>query len=108
MALTYTRIRLCGSLAVEIAGERVDGRLRGTQGRLLLAYLVLHRDRPVSRDELEEALWEDRRPASRDALAPPLSRLRHVVGADRLIGRNELRLDLGAGAWVDVEAAGAA
>jgi len=41
-----TRIELCGQLAIEIEGERVEGALRGRQGRLLLAYLVLNRRRP--------------------------------------------------------------
>jgi hypothetical protein len=35
-----TRIELCGQLAVEIEGTRIEGSLRGRQGRLLLAYLV--------------------------------------------------------------------
>ena len=51
------RIHLCGELRVEIAGERREAQLRGRQGRLAFAYLVLHRDRPVRRDELIEALW---------------------------------------------------
>jgi DNA-binding SARP family transcriptional activator len=101
------RIRLCGSFELELDGERLEGRVRGAQGRLLLAYLALHRDRPVRREELEEALWGDGRPRSPEALAPPLSRLRGVIGAHRLERRAELRLELGDGAWVDVEAAAA-
>ena len=42
-----TRIELCGQLAVEIEGTRIEGSLRGRQGRLLLAYLVLNRHRPI-------------------------------------------------------------
>jgi hypothetical protein len=34
-----TRIELCGQLAVEIEGTRIEGSLRGRQGRLLPAYL---------------------------------------------------------------------
>ena len=73
-----TRIELCGQLAVEIEGTRIEGSLRGRQGRLLLAYLVLNRHRPVRRDELVDALWSDAGPPEGgDALlAPPLSRLR--------------------------------
>ena len=100
-----TRIRLCRELEVEIGGRRIEHRIRGSQGRMLLAYLVLHRDRPVRRSELEDALWEETRPAAPDALAPPLSRLRSALGADRLTGRTQLRLELGDGAWIDVEAA---
>jgi SARP family transcriptional regulator, regulator of embCAB operon len=52
-----TKIHLCGRLAVEIEGERLDDALPGRQGRLLFTYLVLNRDRPVRRDELIDALW---------------------------------------------------
>jgi hypothetical protein len=56
------RIQLCGPLAFEIDGRRIDRDLPGHQGRLLFAYLVLHRLRPVRRDELIDALWPDHRP----------------------------------------------
>ncbi len=49
-----TRISLCGRLSVELEGARPE--LPGRQGRLLFAYLVLQRGRPVRRDELVEAL----------------------------------------------------
>ena len=42
-----TRIQLCGRLSVEIDGVQLAGRLRGKQVPLLLAYLVLNRDRHV-------------------------------------------------------------
>ncbi|HEX5781818.1 MAG TPA: winged helix-turn-helix domain-containing protein, partial [Solirubrobacteraceae bacterium] len=101
-----TRIELCGQLAVEIEGTRIEGSLRGRQGRLLLAYLVLNRHRPVRRDELVEAVWSDGGPPEgADALAPPLSRLRRALGEGRLVGRGELRLVLPGDTWVDWEAA---
>ena len=62
------RIHLCGRLVVEWDGERLERDLPGRQGRLLFAYLVLHRERPVRRDELIEALWSEEgrpRPATR-------------------------------------------
>ena len=34
------RIQICGALAVERDGERLDGRLPGRQGRLLFTYLA--------------------------------------------------------------------
>jgi DNA-binding SARP family transcriptional activator/tetratricopeptide (TPR) repeat protein/DNA-binding CsgD family transcriptional regulator len=105
-----TRIQLCGQLVLELDGARLEGELRGRQGRLLFAYLVLHRDRPVRRDELVEALWSrDGLPPSGDAdLAPPLSRLRKALGPGRIEGRAELRLVLPDDAWVDWEVAHAA
>ena len=36
-----TRIQLCGRLIVELQGRRLEDTLRGRQGRLLFAYLVL-------------------------------------------------------------------
>ncbi|HEX2086068.1 MAG TPA: BTAD domain-containing putative transcriptional regulator, partial [Solirubrobacteraceae bacterium] len=99
-----TRISLCGRLSVELEGERIE--LPGRQGRLLFAYLVLHRDRAVRRDELVEALWSGgEAPAGGEALAPPLSRLRKALGPGRLEGRGELQLLLPADAWVDWEVA---
>src|SRR6476661_3316060 len=108
MAVATTRIRLCGRLEACIEGTEVSERLRGRQGRLLFAYLVLHRDRPVRREELVEALWPDARAPGPDALAPVLSRVRAAIGAARLEGHAELRLRLGDDAWVDWEAAHAA
>jgi SARP family transcriptional regulator, regulator of embCAB operon len=61
------RIQVCGSLAVERDGQRLDGLLPGRQGRLLFAYLVVNRHRQVPRDELAEALWREPDPAAVDA-----------------------------------------
>ena len=98
------RIQICGALAVECDGQRLDARLPGRQGRLLFAYLVVNRHRHVLRDEVAEALWREPDPAAVDArLNPLLSKLRRVFGADSLDGRSALRLCLDA--WVDLEAA---
>jgi DNA-binding SARP family transcriptional activator len=43
------RIQLCGRFVVEIDGSRVEDRLPGRRGRVLFAYLVLNRGRPLSR-----------------------------------------------------------
>src|SRR3954464_7753551 len=96
METPRTRIELCGRLLVEIDGEGLQGALPGRQGRLLFAYLVLNRDRPVRRDELVDALWsENGHPDSAEALLrPPLSRLRKALGPGRLEGRTELTLVL--------------
>ena len=103
-----TRIQLCGRLSVEIAGVQLSGRLRGKQVPLLLAYLVLNRERHVGRDELIDALWPDQPPVSEDAaLRTLLSRLRSSLGASSLAGRDELILSLPEPVWIDVEAAAA-
>jgi len=104
-----TRIQLCGTLTVEIDGERVESALPGRQGRLLLAYLVVNRGRPVRRDELIDVLWEEHPPNAPDAgLASLLTRLRHALGRDAVPARGRLSLQLPDDAWVDVEAARAA
>jgi SARP family transcriptional regulator, regulator of embCAB operon len=99
-------IQLCGTIAVELDGQRIDRRLPGRQGRLLLAYLVLNRRRTASRDELCEALWPQGAPASASAaLTVLLSRLRAAIGPGRLRGRGALQLVLPEPARVDVEQA---
>jgi SARP family transcriptional regulator, regulator of embCAB operon len=99
------RIQICGPIAVDRDGERLEARLPGRQGRLLLAYLVVNRHRDVPRTELAEALWAEPEPTSVDAkLNPLLSKLRSIFGADAVDGRSTVRMRL-PDAWVDVEAA---
>jgi DNA-binding SARP family transcriptional activator/DNA-binding CsgD family transcriptional regulator len=92
---------------VELQGRRLEESLRGRQGRLLLAYLAINRDRPVRRDELAEALYSGKGapPAYESLLAPPLSRLRKALGPGVLEGRSELQLNLPPDAWIDWEVA---
>ncbi len=91
---------------VERGGERLEGRLPGRQGRLLLAYLVLRRHRPVGREELVRALWPDQLPVAADAgLNALISKLRKILGSGVLAGRSSLQLRLDHDAHVDVEAA---
>jgi SARP family transcriptional regulator, regulator of embCAB operon len=108
MTLAYShplRIQICGPLAVERDGQRLENGLPGRQGRLLFTYLVVNRHRQVPRDELAEALWREPDPAASDTrLNPLLSKLRRVLGTDAVDGRSTLRLRL-PDAWVDLEAA---
>lgn len=99
------RIQVCGALAIDREGQRLEHRLPGRQGRLLFAYLVVNRHRQVSRDEVAEALWHEPDPAAVDPrLNPLLSKLRGIFGAGAVDGRSAIRLQL-PDAWVDVEAA---
>ena len=109
LAAAHTlRIQICGPLAIERDGQRLDASLPGRQGRLLFTYLVVNRHRHIPRDELAEALWREPDPAAVDArINPLLSKLRRVFGADAVEGRSAIRLCL-ADAWVDLEAAGEA
>ncbi|MGZ4195062.1 MAG: ATP-binding protein [Solirubrobacteraceae bacterium] len=109
MGVDGARIRLCGRLSVDIGGEPRAEMLHGRQGRLLLAYLVLRRQRPTRRDELIEVIWGDTgTPPSEGALAPVLSRLRRALAPVPIEGRDGVLLRLPEPAWVDVEAAHAA
>jgi SARP family transcriptional regulator, regulator of embCAB operon len=101
-----TRIQLCGRLAVELDGRRVEDALPGAKGRLLFAYLVLNRDRRMSRDELLTAAYGDEAsPDQHPSLSVLLSKLRSVIGAELLAGRSEIELVLPRDSFVDVEAA---
>jgi len=104
-----TRIQLCGRVVATLDGKRVEGELPGRQGRLLFAYLAANRLRAASRAELMDAVWPGELPgAPESALSALVSKLRRVVGQERLEGRSELRLALADDAWIDAEAAGEA
>ena len=104
------KIRLCGTFGVELDGREMARSMPRRQLRLLCAYLVLTRDRSVTRDELAWALWPGRAPPGHQAtLSTLLSRLRRVLEPTAGVeGRSELRLVLPEDVWVDVEAAEAA
>ena len=99
-----TRVQVCGRLAVTWKGERVE--LPARQGRLLFAFLVVHRARPLSRDALVDALWGEGAAAGSGAtLRSLLSRLRSVLGSDAVTTGQEPRLVLPPEAFVDLDAA---
>ncbi len=84
-------------------------RLPGRQGRLLLAYLAVNRDRACPRRELIDVLWPETPPAAPDAaLSALLSKLRRELGSGALSGRSEVQLTLPGEVVVDVEQAAAA
>jgi YVTN family beta-propeller protein len=105
------RVFLAGRVAVESDGVLIDeSRFPGRQGRVLFAYLVAEKGRPVPRDELAEALWGEAPPATWDkALTVLVSKLRILLVDSGVDGANALtaafgcyRLDLPADTWVDV------
>ncbi|MEJ7715065.1 MAG: AAA family ATPase [Thermoleophilaceae bacterium] len=100
-----TVLRLCGGVELEIAGHSVAGALPSGQATVLLACLAVS-ERPLSRDELAEALWPVRAPADPQAvLSTLLSRLRRVLGSEAVAGRGEVELRLPQPLWFDVQAA---
>lgn len=100
------RIQLCGRLRVDIDGRHVTPDLRGRQGRVLLAFLVIKRGRGISREEMIQAIWPERQPANPGAaLRTQLSRLRSALGAAALAGRDTVELRLPPETWIDIEVA---
>ncbi len=104
--MAETKIQLCGRFIAEMEGERIEARLPGKQGRLLLAYLVLNRERAATRAELIEAVWPGELPRDpADVLAAVISKVRATLPTGSLEGRGRLQLLLPTGARVDVERA---
>jgi DNA-binding SARP family transcriptional activator len=100
-------VQVCGRLVVVLDGRRVEDDLPSRQGRILFTYLVIRRHSPTSRSQLLDALWpETAGRAAESSLKPLLSKLRKVLGPALLAGREEPRLHLPEGAYVDIEAAG--
>src|SRR5262245_15713677 len=105
------KVFLTGRVAAEANGRVLDeARFPGRQGRLLFAYLVAARSRPVPRDELADAIWGESPPATWEkALTVIASKLRSLLAEDGMTLANAFgcyRLDLPEGAWVDLFAAG--
>jgi DNA-binding SARP family transcriptional activator len=101
-----TRIQLCGRLVLELDGGRLEDALPGRQGRLLFGYLAANRAAPVRREVLLDVLWPRSAPADPEAvLRSLLSKLRRVLGEERIEGRSTLRLVLPAESRIDVETA---
>jgi YVTN family beta-propeller protein len=80
------RFAVLGPLAVSADGDPVP--LGGRKQRTLLALLLLHPNRVVSRDDLIGALWGDSQPPSAaDSLDTYVYRLRRLLGRDRVLRR---------------------
>jgi DNA-binding SARP family transcriptional activator len=108
-----TRIYLTGRVAVEHDGVvALDERsLPGRQGRLAFTYLAVNLARPVSKDELIDALWGDSPPREIDVtLSAVLSRLRALLKKNTLaagidVQQGSISLRIPSAVWVDIEAA---
>jgi DNA-binding SARP family transcriptional activator len=99
-------VQVCGPLAIEIDGRRVESGLPGRQGRLLFVFLAANRLRSATRDELVDAVWGARPPpGAAGALRVLLSKVRRILGPDLLPAGAGNRLILPPDARVDLEAA---
>ena len=108
------RVYVTGRIRIEHSGRLIDEqKLPARQGRVLFAYLICHRQRPVTRAELAEALWPDELPGAWEAALNALvSKLRSVLkqaapasmlGVTRAFGAYGLHA--AAEVWIDREAA---
>ena len=78
------RYRILGTLEV-LTDSGLPVVIPATKRRELLAVLLLARGRPVSFDDLADALWEsDQPPAARESLQSHVSRLRGELGPGRI------------------------
>jgi DNA-binding SARP family transcriptional activator len=105
--------RLLGQFELLVTGQPVP-HWRGNRGRMLLAFLLLHRARPLTRDELPGAFWPDAAPdVVRNRLHVVLYGLRRDLRAvcEHPIvvhGRRGFSLHPGINLWPDTEAFGEA
>jgi DNA-binding SARP family transcriptional activator len=108
------RIFLAGRVAIDTGSSLVEEhRFPGLQGRVVFAMLAAERERPVSRDELAEELWDESLPRVWETgIRAVVSKLRGVLAEAGLDGGAVLtgavglyQLQLPPRAWVDVEAA---
>jgi YVTN family beta-propeller protein len=111
------RVSLSGGMLVESGALVVDERrFPGRQARLVFAYLVSERARPVPRDELADAIWGVTPPPTWEkALIGIVSKLRTLLAECGLDGAATItsafgcyQLHLPQGGWIDLEVAGEA
>jgi DNA-binding SARP family transcriptional activator/ABC-type branched-subunit amino acid transport system substrate-binding protein len=112
--LVAVKVSLTDRVRIEADGAVVEEqRFPGRQGRLVFAYLLAAQGRPVPRDELAEALWGDKPPATWEkALSLLVSKLRALLHECGVSGSDALtsafgcyQLALPTGTWIDLVAA---
>ena len=97
------RIRLLGRVSIQRDGEPTDLPSKALE---LLCFLLLHRDRAHTREELSALLWPDARTTlARKYLRQALWQLQSALGAELLLlGNGWVRVDADADWWLDVDA----
>jgi DNA-binding SARP family transcriptional activator len=105
----YLEARLLGPFELLVNGQPAQ-HWRGNRGRMLLAYLLLHRGRPLTGDELGTVFWPDAAPdVVRNRLHVALYGLRRDL---RTLNKNPIVIHNGRGfsfhprvdLWIDAEA----
>jgi len=99
----WWRIRLFGPLHLAINGEEI--RNPAGKSRSLLAWLLLHTERPHTREQVIDALWPELPPErARRALSDALYRLRETPAGVLVAAEGEsLAIANPAAVWVDVQ-----
>jgi DNA-binding SARP family transcriptional activator len=106
-------ISLCGEISITTAAGTTRPELRGAQGRVTFAHLLLERARPIPRDRLVDVVWNGEPPASWEtAIDALVSRTRKALSMAGVDGRAAIRLtdgsyhvDLGPEVDTDIERA---
>src|SRR6266496_3283097 len=90
------KLQLLGSLDLLDAGRDISPVLRRPKSLALLAYLAAARQRGFHRwDTLLALFWPDLDQAhARNALRQTVHSLRHVLGAEAVVGRGEAELSV--------------
>lgn len=107
-------IRMLGPFEVHCGDREIPPRAFGRRAtRQLFKYLLLHRRRPVTREEIMEALWPDSEPRrAANVLKARLSLLRRVLQPDLREGRpsafllargGTLQFDTRSPHWIDLD-----
>ncbi len=92
-------------MSLSIDGTVLTRELPGKQGRLLLAILA-YEHRPLTKNALIQAIWGARTPTNPASdIAAILSKLKRVLGADRITTRGEIHLKFPTDTWIDTEVA---
>jgi DNA-binding SARP family transcriptional activator/energy-coupling factor transporter ATP-binding protein EcfA2 len=101
------RVNLAGSFAVFVADDPTPAPLPAGKAVTLLALLLVRRGRQVATDTIVEALWGAAPPAKAEQnVASLVSRLRRVVGRDRIVAsRSGYRWPGDPGCQVDLDEA---
>lgn len=109
-----TRVYVTGRIHIESPEKTLDEQqMPGRQGRLLFAYLICHRQRPITRTELADALWPEALPpaweTALNALVSKLrARLKQLGPSSQLMLIAAFKgylLRVGDDTWIDREAA---
>jgi SARP family transcriptional regulator, regulator of embCAB operon len=107
------RVYLTGRVRIESAGRLIDEqRFPARQGRVLFAYLMCRRHRPLTRNELAEVVWPDTLPSSWEvALNALVSKLRVLLKGVRgsplkvISAFGTYVVEVGDDVWIDRESA---